>query len=624
VERFCALLMFCAASLTAADVRYHFGDDPRWADPKFDDANWTQAKDGRWPTPPPDNSGIMWVRFRVPVSAESTGPLAIASNTVLYSSLPDQIWVNGCAVGGHGSFPPHSYQRVRPITTVFDVPSRCSAAGQTALVAWRVWYPPYQRIPGSSGRIRFEIGDRTLLRLQEGRAILASRLSVSFEMLMWVGFIALGTVLLLTWRLGRGSREVLWFALYLLTEGVDEFFFTSSFFLRPELSWQAFWFVLAVLVWLSSVALFEFQWAVFGLQIRWLLRLLEAVAAVVSIVYVSTYTPSASVAWVSPALTAFHMIYAGSAVVTIGIALWQFRRQAEIRSVAAAIILWTVFKMLERGALGALALPKPIQWEGVNIAFSDIGDILFVSAVSFLLLRRMWRDWRRAQELSMEFEAASQMQRLLVPPAVGAPGFTLASVYLPAQQVGGDFFWTVPGSDGSLLVVVGDVSGKGLKAAMIVATLAGALRNETSRRPAEVLARLNSVLTAQHGGAGFTTCCALLLGTGGGMTIANAGHVPPYRNGVEVEVESGLPLGLVEGQQYAELVDVLAPGDNLTLVSDGVLEARSRGELYGFERTRALSTCTAEMIAETAREFGQEDDISVITIRREATIARTA
>jgi len=175
-----------------------------------------------------------------------------------------------------------------------------------------------------------------------------------------------------------------------------------------------------------------------------------------------------------------------------------------------------------------------------------------------------------------------------------------------------------------LLLVAGDVSGKGLKAAMTVATLAGALRNEPSRKPAQVLSRLNSVLLG-HGGGGFTTCCAALFKADGSVTIANAGHMPPWRNGEEIQVEPGLPLGLIAGPEYAGAVAALRPGDALTFVSDGVVEARNASrEIYGFERMRALSTQPAARIAETARAFGQEDDISVITIERSAAAALAA
>jgi serine phosphatase RsbU (regulator of sigma subunit) len=101
------------------------------------------------------------------------------------------------------------------------------------------------------------------------------------------------------------------------------------------------------------------------------------------------------------------------------------------------------------------------------------------------------------------------------------------------------------------------------------------------------------------------------------LRIANAGHLAPYLQGAEVEVVNGLPLGLAEDSVYPETVLTLPEDAQLTLVTDGVVEARARsGELLGFERTAALSTRPAESIAHTAQDFGQEDDITVLTLTR--------
>jgi serine phosphatase RsbU (regulator of sigma subunit) len=165
-----------------------------------------------------------------------------------------------------------------------------------------------------------------------------------------------------------------------------------------------------------------------------------------------------------------------------------------------------------------------------------------------------------------------------------------------------------------VLVVVGDVSGKGLKAAMTVSAIMGALHDYSSSRPADVLAHLNRVL---HGRvSGFVTCCAAAIARDGGMTIANAGNPAPYRNGEEMAVEPGLPLGMLAEACYAETRTQIAPGDRLTFVSDGVVEARDKsGALFGFERTAAISTHSAEEIARAAQHFGQDDDITVLTLR---------
>jgi serine phosphatase RsbU (regulator of sigma subunit) len=103
------------------------------------------------------------------------------------------------------------------------------------------------------------------------------------------------------------------------------------------------------------------------------------------------------------------------------------------------------------------------------------------------------------------------------------------------------------------------------------------------------------------------------------MTHANAGNPAPYRNGEEMAVSPGLPLGILAEFRYAETRCQVAPGDRLTFVSDGVVEATNpQGELYGFDRARAISNQPASTIAEAAQQFGQEDDITVLAVIRTA------
>ena len=133
------------------------------------------------------------------------------------------------------------------------------------------------------------------------------------------------------------------------------------------------------------------------------------------------------------------------------------------------------------------------------------------------------------------------------------------------------------------------------------------------RKAAEVLAHLNRVLHGQI--TGFVTCTAALIAANGNMTLANAGNLPPYRNGQELDVESGLPLGITPDARYSETTFQLHPSDRLTFVSDGVVEATNeRRELFGFHRTQDISTQSASAIAEAAKQFGQHDDITVLTL----------
>ncbi|MGD0914291.1 MAG: PP2C family protein-serine/threonine phosphatase, partial [Terracidiphilus sp.] len=145
----------------------------------------------------------------------------------------------------------------------------------------------------------------------------------------------------------------------------------------------------------------------------------------------------------------------------------------------------------------------------------------------------------------------------------------------------------------------------------------GTLRTyaETCTSPSALLAGLNRRLYGR--GDGFATCLVLMVEPSGKLTVANAGHLNPYIDGVEIETEANLPLGLDEGVRYSEMTLQFDPNQLCTLLTDGVIEASSpSGELYGFERTQAISNNSANSIAETAREFGQQDDITVLTVSR--------
>lgn len=253
-----------------------------------------------------------------------------------------------------------------------------------------------------------------------------------------------------------------------------------------------------------------------------------------------------------------------------------------------------------------------------DITWGQVLGLLFNLSVGAVLVLRFARSAKQEQRLRTEMESARHVQGQLVPadlPQIA--GFACDAAYRAASEVGGDFYQVFPRPDGSALILVGDVSGKGLRAAMLgtlIVGAAGALAQE-NLSAAEMLDRLNRRLHGSTDG-GFATCLCALLAADGTLTIANAGHLAPYRNGLEVELESGLPLGIVAAAEYAETCVQLDPCDALTFMSDGVVEARSvAGELFGFERTRDISVHSAQQIADAAARFGQEDDITVLTVR---------
>jgi len=255
------------------------------------------------------------------------------------------------------------------------------------------------------------------------------------------------------------------------------------------------------------------------------------------------------------------------------------------------------------------------------------GALIGYISLAFIIVQRATRTSRQQTLLEGEMAAARQIQQIILPEQIETiPGFTVESVYQPAQQVGGDFFQVLPAGDGGLLLVLGDVAGKGLPAAKLVSVLVGAIRStaEYTFAPATMLASLNEWMIGRTRG-GFSTALAAYFAADGTVTIANAGHLSPYLDGHEIELPGALPLGIVSGATYETTQFQLAPGSRLTFYSDGVVEAQNeKGELLEFERGLKISTQSATAIVEIAKQFGQSDDITVLAISRAAAIAAAA
>ena len=271
------------------------------------------------------------------------------------------------------------------------------------------------------------------------------------------------------------------------------------------------------------------------------------------------------------------------------------------------------------GQLTFLHLPRRFSPFGLSLSLQQTTGFLLVVALCLLLVRRWVRSELAQRQMTQEMKQAQEVQQVLIPEAVPQiPGFSIQSVYQPAGQVGGDFFQILPARQGGVLVCIGDVSGKGMPAAMTVSLLVGTLRTlaHYSQSPGEILTAMNQRMLGRSRG-GFTTCLVLLAAAGGTVTVANAGHISPYLNGRELPLENGLPLGLVAESSYPESTFHQQENEQITLVTDGVVEARAgSGELFGFERTAAIAAQSAESIATTAKDFGQDDDITVLTLTR--------
>ena len=259
--------------------------------------------------------------------------------------------------------------------------------------------------------------------------------------------------------------------------------------------------------------------------------------------------------------------------------------------------------------------------QGVQFRAEKVTSIALFSAIIYAVYHYAIEQQTRQNVLEQEMQSAREIQQVLIPETLPSlEGYAVTSAYHPALEVGGDFFQILSNLDGSTIVALGDVSGKGLKAAMNVSMIVGILRalSDESSSPREILEGLNRCLTGRMQG-GFTTALILRLDESGTVTIANAGHLPPFLNQTEVALDGSLPLGLVMVARYDEVTVNLHPGDQMSLYTDGLLEARNAsGELYGFDRLYTLLSTrpTAQQATQAAVAFGQDDDITVLTLTR--------
>jgi phosphoserine phosphatase RsbU/P len=279
----------------------------------------------------------------------------------------------------------------------------------------------------------------------------------------------------------------------------------------------------------------------------------------------------------------------------------------------ATLRIWQTFNQIRLGA--------------ITSNLGDVGEICFYCSLAVIITLRSTRMSRQQAMLESEMAAAAEVQQIIVPEqADNIPGFAIESVYQPATQVGGDFFQILPAEGGGLFLVVGDVAGKGLPAAMLVSVLVGAIRTAAvySQSPSEVLSQLNHRLVGRtHGG--FSTALAAHIAPNGQVTIANAGHLSPYLDGHEIDLPGAVPLGIESDITYEATQFLLPRGSRLTFYSDGVVEAQNpQGELFGFDRAKAISIQPAATIAEAAKQFGQSDDITVVTIEHLAPLPHPA
>jgi serine phosphatase RsbU (regulator of sigma subunit)/predicted ester cyclase len=258
------------------------------------------------------------------------------------------------------------------------------------------------------------------------------------------------------------------------------------------------------------------------------------------------------------------------------------------------------------------------------------------SNLAELAQQRLEQERIERERIEQELRVARSIQQASLPEKVpDLEGWQISPFYQPAREVGGDFYDFFELEDGRLGLVVGDATGKGVPAALVMASARSMLRavaQGTEHSPGGVLGRVNDALATDIPPNMFITCFyAILDPKSGSLTYANAGHDLPYlcRNGEAEELMArGMPLGLMPGMSYEEKETLLQAGEAALLYSDGLVEAHGpQGDMFGFPRLRARVAehggerslgdfLLEELYSFVGESWEQEDDITLLTLRR--------
>jgi hypothetical protein len=599
--------------------RFHPGDDARWAQPGFDDSGWASIRgDKSWDTQGYKGlGGYAWYRARVMLPA-GTKPLSLYIPTI---TSDFQVFADGTRLQGCGTGRMDKWADVRPV--VCDLP-QTSGAGKTVALAIRVWLWPYVApVQGGGMQSNLLIGERSLVESRWRSGVQAKSWGQTGRIVVATLTLLASVAALLLFLFRRDQPEYLWFGIMSALDASTQMMTIHDAFY----SWTGTWHGVrsGIVGGIDGIATLLFYLYFLRGRRNWLFWL--AIAGIVGQATLNVLMGSELLS-----LRALLALF-GVAFLPSAIWIWSLIIRRAVQGDTDArlivvpallpyaqtvilVVLWVLYLSgLHRGQptwLNATASwPFPFN-------FNDLMQALFLIAMLAILIYRFSRSSAQEQRLAGELAAAQAVQNILIPEEIPKlPGFAIESVYRPASQVGGDFFQILPTASGGVLAVIGDVSGKGMPAAMIVSLLVGTLRTlaEGTDSPAELLDGLNRRLIGRS--SGFTTCLILRADPDGACVVANAGHLAPYIDGCEAEVNTGLPLGISAQASYEDSAIHLPENARLTLFTDGVVEARSRtGELYGFDRAAAVAGTPAVQIAAEAQAFGQEDDITVVSLTR--------
>jgi hypothetical protein len=599
-------------AVTPQQCVWRAGDNPAWSATTLDETSWGPSTHWKEPELEPH----LWARCHADL-----GSLRGTAHPAIQISLDGayQLFVNGVHIGGAGDMRT-GFASMNSIRQ-YPMPAASLQSGSDT-IALRITF----RHPIGPSPLDIHAGDSEALTWQRASVILAHPAAMPLARAVFFGVV--GIMLLGLFYYDRSRRELLYLSIVCVNWAAmsAETFCSAQLMNYPAALHPAVEFAGNIVAPVASVLFF------FALARRRVPRLYWVPVAVVVAQFALLSLGSTMLLPADAALRLTRLdfsvnrytqlIFIAQLVISVSpfIAFWPYRQiSRRMRPLAILCMVYGVanivwFVVGDTAML--LRLPSLFYtWQGdLSVSINFVRACVLVA-----LLALLFRDQRQVTEeramLAGEMQAAQEIQRALVPASIDTlPGLEIAVAFHPVRDVGGDFYSCriLPGN--RQLILLGDVSGKGAAAAMTAAVLLGAAQKRENESPAALLRHLNGVLKEMRL-EGFATCLCAELTANGTLTVANAGHLAPYRNGEELKLDSAFPLGIAADPGYPEATFWLAPGDTLTFLSDGVVEATNASrELFGFDRTAALTTKPASAIAEAAQRWGQEDDITVLSL----------
>jgi hypothetical protein len=626
------------------DWQFALGDNPQYARPDYDDGRWEKIGGpiDSWDTwgaeTHPSYTGFAWYRRHIDIQPS---PGLTGQYKIFITRVDDayEVYWNGKLIGSEGKMPPRPswFYHMYPHSYPFDG----SGGGVLAI---RVWKAPLSIFQGSAYGGLWDppsIGDPDMVDLQNASYLSDSVSQDLFDYSLLLLRVFIGLLCVVLWYRNRKEQLFLWVAVFTVApvplDIIRQLFLIEIPYGIARFINQPLYLLLSVSLWYLLLWLLNLhqnkklvQWTN---RLAWTAIGAGFIDGTLSLFW--GWWPSAahSMQWANAIVTAAFLILQLFPFVLVVLG---FRGKLDSSRIVVAVVsfvLQALHTFADASAFGvrfthfklwsALFTRPLFTIPGIGIEFQPerILSIALFVAILFATYRYILEAQARRMLLEGEVAGGREIQKVLVPDDIPQiEGYAITGSYTPMLEVGGDFFQVIPNDDGSAIVAIGDVSGKGIKAGMNVSMIVGVLRAEAGlTSPAEMLGSLNRCLAGRMSG-GFATGVVFRIDQDGTVTFANAGHLAPFLNGQEFPLDASLPLGLIAYSDYSEITMQMQPGDILTLYTDGVLEATNPDtkEMFGFDRMSALFATrpTAAEAARAAIAFGQDDDVTVLIITR--------